>query len=149
MNMQWTSSSDNNNNGDKAIHITVPSNAKFLPAQVESVAERYTRYWKEAVQAIAKAVGADTLSHKAGDKFEYILLEGPEGFQALILPPTHLKQRLTDTTKYPNGIVIGYSTIINQGKSHEPTKTRKMSDIYSYYRYINPVVSGEGSYRVT
>ena len=146
--MQWTSSSDNN--GNKAIHVTVPTNTKFLPAQVESTSERYTRYWKEAVQAIAKAVGTDTLSHKAGEDFEYILIEGHEGFKALILPPEHLKYKLRDTKKYPNGIVEGYSTIINQGASYEPKKQKKptISSLMDYYKY-QPIIPGEGSFQIT
>ena len=47
--MEWTSDEDKK----KAKVIMVPINTQFLPAPVESTAERYTRYWKETVQVMS------------------------------------------------------------------------------------------------
>ena len=145
MHMEWTSSEEDKHT---AVRVTVPLNTQFLPGQVESTAKRYIRYWKEAVQAIAKVMGTDKLEHDAAPNFQHIILKGPDGFLAFIIPAAHLQAKLKATTKYPNGITEGNTIIRNKGRSHEPKPQKDMSDIYRYYQYIPPVIP-TGSYQIT
>ena len=62
--------------------------------KVEIYDEQYVHLWKEAIQAIAKAMGTNHMIHVTDQTFEDITIKGPEHFVAFIIPSDSLRRKL-------------------------------------------------------
>ena len=62
--------------------------------KVETYDEQYVCLWKEAIHAIAKAMGTDHMIHITNQIFEDITIRGPEHFIAFIILSDSLRRKL-------------------------------------------------------
>ena len=62
--------------------------------KVETYDKQYVRLWKEAIQAIAKAMGTDQIIYVTDQSFEDITIRGPDNFIAFIIPSNNLRRKL-------------------------------------------------------
>ena len=60
---------------------------------VETPDKQAIRLWKEAIHAIAKAMGIDHMIHVTDQTFEDMTIRGPEHFIAFIIPSDSLSDR--------------------------------------------------------
>ena len=61
---------------------------------VETPDEQAVCLWKEAIHAIAKAMGTDHMIHVTDQTFEDITIQGPEHFITFIIPSNSLRRKL-------------------------------------------------------
>ena len=105
--------------------------------KVETYNEQYVCLWKEAIQAIAKAMRTDQMIHVTDNSFEDITIRGPDNFITFIILSNSLKRKLKQMRTKEGGIPSSTTTIINQGASnHIPG--RPPANPLSYYVYIAP-----------
>ena len=105
--------------------------------KVETYDKQYIHLWKEAIQAIAKAMGTNQIIYVTDEAFEDITIRGPDNFIAFIIPSNSLRRKLKRMRTKEGGIPSGTTTIINQGASnHIPG--RLPANPLSYYAYIAP-----------
>ena len=105
--------------------------------KVETYDEQYIHLWKEAIQAIAKAMGMDQMIHVTDHLFKDITIRKPDNFVTFIIPSNNLRRKLKWMRTKKEGIPSGTTTIINQGVSnHVPG--RPSTNPLSYYAYITP-----------
>ena len=50
--------------------------------------------WKEAIQAIAKAMGTDQMIHVTDNSFKDITISGPDNFITFIISSNNLRRKL-------------------------------------------------------
>ena len=62
--------------------------------KVETYNEQYVCLWKEAIQAIAKAIGTNQMIHVTDEAFEDITIRGPDNFIAFIISSNSLRRKL-------------------------------------------------------
>ena len=62
--------------------------------KVKTYDKQYICLWKEAIQAIAKAMGTDHMIHVTDQTFKDIMIRGPEHFIAFIIPSDSLRRKL-------------------------------------------------------
>ena len=62
--------------------------------KVETYDEQYVCLWKEAIQAIAKAMGTDQMIYVTDHLFEDITIRGPDNFVAFVIPSNNLRRKL-------------------------------------------------------
>ena len=61
---------------------------------VETPDEQTVWLWKEAIHAIAKAMGTDQMIHVTDQLFEDITIRGPDNFITFIIPSNSLRRKL-------------------------------------------------------
>ena len=65
---------------------TLPKKQIIMEAnKVETYDKQYIHLWKEAIQAIAKAMGTDHIIYTMDDSFEDITIREPDNFVAFII----------------------------------------------------------------
>ena len=104
---------------------------------VETPDKQAVHLWKEAIHAIAKAMGTDHMIHVTDQTFEDITIREPEHFVAFIIPSDSLRRKLKQMRTKEGGIPSGTTTIINQGASNH-ILGRPPANPLSYYTYIAP-----------
>ena len=62
--------------------------------KMETYNKQYVCLWKEAIQAIAKAMGTDQMIHVTDNSFEDITIRGPDNFVTFIIPSNNLRRKL-------------------------------------------------------
>ena len=62
--------------------------------KVKTYDEQYIHLWKEAIHAIAKAMGTDHMIHVTDQLFKDITIRGPDNFIAFIIPSNSLRRKL-------------------------------------------------------
>ena len=62
--------------------------------KVETYDKQYVHLWKEAIQAIAKAMGTNQIIYVTDEAFEDITIRGPDNFIAFIIPSNSLRRKL-------------------------------------------------------
>ena len=62
--------------------------------KIETYNKQYVCLWKEAIQAIAKAMGTDQMIHVTDNSFEDITIRGPDNFVTFIIPSNNLRRKL-------------------------------------------------------
>ena len=105
--------------------------------KVETYDEQYVCLWKEAIQAIAKAMGTDQMIYVTDNSFEDITIRGLDNFVTFIIPSNNLRRKLKWMRTKEGGIPLGTITIINQGASNH-ILGRLPANSLSYYTYIAP-----------
>ena len=104
---------------------------------VETPDKQAVCLWKDAIHAIAKAMGTDHMIHVTDQLFEDITIRGPDNFVTFIIPSNSLRRKLKQMRTKEGGIPSGTTTIINQGASnHIPG--RPPANPLSYYTYVAP-----------
>ena len=76
---------------------TYPMSVKQIITEANSVEtpdEQAVCLWKEAIQAIAKAIGTDQMIHVTDHSFEDITIRRPDNFIAFIIPSNNLRRKL-------------------------------------------------------
>ena len=137
-------SSDSDYERQKTLHTlilgTYPMPVKQIITKanpVETPDEQAVCLWKEAIHAIAKAMGTDHIIHVTDQTFKDITIWGPEHFIAFIIPSDSLRRKLKQMRTKEEGIPSSTTTIINQGASnHIPG--RPPANPLSYYTYVAP-----------
>ena len=62
--------------------------------KMETYNKQYVCLWKEAIQAIAKAMGTDQMIQVTDNFFEDITIRGPDNFVAFIILSNNLRRKL-------------------------------------------------------
>ena len=128
----------------KTLHTLMPETYPMPKKQiiteankVETYDKQYVHLWKEAIQAIAKAMRTDQMIHITDNSFEDITIRGPDNFVAFIIPSNNLRRKLKWMRTKEGGIPLGTTTIINQGTSNHIPE-RPPANPLSYYTYVVP-----------
>ena len=94
-------SSDSDYKKQKTLHTLMSGTYLLLKKQiiieankVETYNEQYICLWKEAIQAIAKAMGTDQMIHVTDHSFKDITIRGPNSFVTFIIPSNNLRRKL-------------------------------------------------------
>ena len=94
-------SSDSDYKRQKTLYTLIPGTYPILKKQiirevnkVETYDEQYIYLWKEAIQAIAKALETDQMIHVTDKTFEDITIRGSDNFVAFIIPSNSLRRKL-------------------------------------------------------
>ena len=94
-------SSNSDYERQKILHTLMPENYSMPKKQVITEANKveiydkqYVHLWKEAIHAIAKAMGTDHMIYVTDQTFEDITIQGPEHFVAFIIPSNSLRRKL-------------------------------------------------------
>ena len=94
-------SSDSDYKRQKTLHTLMPGMYPMPVKQiitevnkVETYNKQYVHLWKEAIQAIAKAMGTDQMIHVTDNSFEDITIRGPDNFVTFIIPSNNLRRKL-------------------------------------------------------
>ena len=85
----------------KMLHTLIPRTYPVPKKQIIRKANRmkiydkqYVCIWKEAIQAIAKAMGTNQMIHVTDEAFEDITIRGPDNFIAFIISSNSLRRKL-------------------------------------------------------
>ena len=103
--------------------------------KVETYDKQYVRLWKEAIQAIAKAMETNQMIHVTDQSFEDITIRGPDNFITFIISSNNLRRKLKQMRTKKGGISLGTTTIINQEASNH-ILGRLPANPLSYYAYV-------------
>ena len=113
-------SSNSDYERQKTLHTLMPGTYPMPVKQiiteankVETYDEQYVCLWKEAIQAIAKAMGTDQMIHVTDNSFEDITIRGPDNFITFIIPSNNLRRKLKQIRTKNGGIPSGTTTIVN------------------------------------
>ena len=94
-------SSDSDYKRQKTLHTLMPETYPMPKKQiiteankVETYDKQYVHLWKEAIQAIAKAMGTDQMIHVTDNSFEDITIREPDNFVTFIIPSNNLRRKL-------------------------------------------------------
>ena len=94
-------SSDSDYKRQKILHTLIPETYPMPVKQiiteankVETYDKQYVCLWKEAIQAIAKAMGTDQMIHITDNSFEDITIREPDNFIIFIIPSNNLRRKL-------------------------------------------------------
>ena len=94
-------SSDSDYKRQKTLHTlmlgtySMPVKQIIIEAnKVEIYDKQYVCLWKEAIQAIAKAMGTDQMIHVTDNSFKDITIRGPDNFIAFIIPSNNFRRKL-------------------------------------------------------
>ena len=94
-------SSNSDYKRQKTLHTLMPGTYPMPVKQiiteankVETYDEQYICLWKEAIQAIAKAMGTDQIIYVTDNSFEDITIRGPDNFITFIIPSNNLRRKL-------------------------------------------------------
>ena len=94
-------SSDSDYKRQKTLHTLMPGTYPMPVKQiitevnkVETYNKQYVHLWKEAIQAIAKAIETDQMIHITDNSFEDITIRGLDNFVTFIIPSNNLRRKL-------------------------------------------------------
>ena len=129
----------------KMLHTLIPRTYPVPKKQIIRKANRmkiydkqYVCIWKEAIQAIAKAIRTNQIIYVIDEAFEDITIRGPDNFVTFIIPSNSLRRKLKQMRTKEEGIPLGTTTIINQGASNY-ILGRPTTNMFAYYAYVPPV----------
>ena len=118
-------SSNSDYKRQKTLHTLMPETYPMPKKQiiteankVETYDEQYIYLWKEAIQAIAKAMETDQMIYVTDKTFEDITIRGPDNFVAFIILSNSLRRKLKQMRTKEGGIPLGTTTIVNQEASN-------------------------------
>ena len=104
---------------------------------METYDKQYIHLWKEAIQALAKAMETDQMIHVIDNFLEDITIRGPDNFIAFITPSNSLRRKLKQIRTKEGRIPSSTTTIINQGASNHILE-RPTTNMFTYYTYMPP-----------
>ena len=137
-------SSNSDYKRQKTLHTLMPGTYPMPVKQViteanpvETPDKQAVHLWKEAIHAIAKAMGTDHMIHVTDQLFEDITIRGPDNFTTFIIPSNSLRRKLKQMRTKKGGIPSGTTTIINQGASNHVPE-RPTTNMFTYYAYMPP-----------
>ena len=94
-------SSDSDYERQKTLHTLMPGTYPMPVKQiiteanpVETPDEQAVHLWKEAIHAIAKAMGTDHMIYVTDQLFKDITIRGPDNFITFIIPSNNLRRKL-------------------------------------------------------
>ena len=135
-------SSDSDYKRQKILHTLIPGTYPMPVKQiiteankVETPNKQSVCLWKEAIYAIAKAMGTDHMIHVTDNSFEDITIRGPDNFITFIISSNSLRRKLKRMRTKEGGIPSSTTTIINQGASNHILR-RLPANPLSYYAYV-------------